>query len=100
MKIGNDTVGLSTMTAHAIPVPVSTYRDQRQLVESIRALRRAVKALERGDVYDVLQSLTDAAVARGLSNTWGTPSHTRVIYASVKLRERVARAWAGPVGRG
>ncbi len=87
------------MTAHAIPVP-REHRDQRQLVESIRALRRAARALERGDVYDVLQSLTDAAVARGLSDTWGTPSHTRVIYASVMLRERVARRWAGLVRLG
>ncbi len=79
--------------AHAIPVP-REHRDQRQLVESIRALRRAAAALERGDVYDVLQNLCDASLARGLSDTWGMPSHTRVAGASVVLWDRVARRWS------
>ncbi len=84
------------MTAHAIPV-APEHRDQRQLIESIRALRRAAAALERGDVYDVLQNLCDASLARGLSDTWGMPSHGRVILVSLKLREAVARRWAGAV---
>lgn len=88
------------MTAHAIPVAIPEYRDQRYLRQSARALRGAAKALTRGDVHDVLQGMADASFLLGVHSEGMTPSYHRLVKAMVALRFRAARELVAGLRRG